>query len=732
MEISSLCVFSCLICLTLCFACLSRFGPGPHIVEVDVELPDKEHTKGSFTIEMAPLDKMPHSIHLFLEQVDHGLWNGHDFLTNAPRLLRTGMAVGSSADFSNFEESGLGSLDFPEYHVDHPHEQWTIGFAGTGPDFYINKGDNTNVHGPGDVDAMVLQEADPCFGFVKEGKAILEKMYALPIKDKNSEFELRSPVRIVKATVLDNSADLQHDTIHLKGKHFFDSAETFTNRRANVFDYQELDCTVYEVKGLIMDGVQFREKPKYYRCIDEIHDHIPYIVEDLPGDMEIAITSGATTLAVAEKSISDDIQHGKVIHLKGRSPKLFNALDENRHKRILNDSKRQGDRSLLMVRVTYSNGQGIIEPKNDAKELQSVFDYADVYRECSGDKLNIIRAVGDAVSSGVMTVSLTQNLSGMTWDVAEIFVSRELEDAYGIHWNTYDFVSYVFPDTINFQGMGGLAYINYYLSMFWDTQVMHKYVFLHELGHNFGHDHSGTDSNSYGDLTGFMGMGDKGTRVCFNGAKSWYFGWYFDRQRSISPSVFSWDGNLMGVDDYLNENASGNNDEVIVQVQGNMQTDMYLMFNRNEGVTADNPTVGNRVAITAQEKDNAKSMQLAILDTNQEYRTPNWEGKGEDLVVKVCSIDTTAHPSCKARVIVFIDNAEKRLSCDGNDAETCSEKTWKKWILRVKSGRTILKSCKWLGKLKARKPGKATWFCNRLGRSGSPRTSQICCNTCQN
>jgi hypothetical protein len=159
---------------------------------------------------------------------------------------------------------------------------------------------------------------------------------------------------------------------------------------------------------------------------------------------------------------------------------------------------------------------------------------------------------------------------------------------------------------------------------------------------------------------------------------------------------------------------------------------MYLMFNQNEGVSADNPTVGNRVAITAQEKDNGKIMQIAILDTHQEYRAPNWEGKGDDLVVKVCSIDTSAHPSCKARVLVFIDNAEKRLSCDGTGTdETCSEKFWNKWVLRIRNGRTIMKSCKWLGKLKERKPGKAMWYCNILGITDTLQTSQICCNTCQ-
>lgn len=62
------------------------FGPGPHFVRITFELPtsdnnnndndNKEEESSSFVVEMAPIAMMPHSVHVFLEQVAHGLWTG--------------------------------------------------------------------------------------------------------------------------------------------------------------------------------------------------------------------------------------------------------------------------------------------------------------------------------------------------------------------------------------------------------------------------------------------------------------------------------------------------------------------------------------------------------------------------------------------------------------------------------------------------------------------------------
>ena len=46
--------------------------------------------KSVFTIKLNPVDKMPHSVHLFLEQVHHKLWDGIPFMVNAGHILQTG------------------------------------------------------------------------------------------------------------------------------------------------------------------------------------------------------------------------------------------------------------------------------------------------------------------------------------------------------------------------------------------------------------------------------------------------------------------------------------------------------------------------------------------------------------------------------------------------------------------------------------------------------------------
>jgi len=81
---------------------LERFGPGPHKVKFEVELPrdrmrDAHLINGQFpgfTIELYPLAHMPHSVHLFLEQVYHKLWDGCSFVVNAPHILQAGAHPG--------------------------------------------------------------------------------------------------------------------------------------------------------------------------------------------------------------------------------------------------------------------------------------------------------------------------------------------------------------------------------------------------------------------------------------------------------------------------------------------------------------------------------------------------------------------------------------------------------------------------------------------------------------
>lgn len=129
-----------------------RFGPGPHYVEISVLLPhlDESQNNRTFIIEMAPLDYMPHAVHLFLEQVSHGLWNSAWFYVNGPHVMQAGpMALESDMEANPgidertmalrpFRKLKLETLAFPEYSEEYPHVRWTLGFTGRpgGPGTY--------------------------------------------------------------------------------------------------------------------------------------------------------------------------------------------------------------------------------------------------------------------------------------------------------------------------------------------------------------------------------------------------------------------------------------------------------------------------------------------------------------------------------------------------------------------------------------------------------------------
>ena len=123
--------------------------------------------RGVLLFDMAPLDLMPVAVNLFLQQVHHGLWDGCYFVANPHHVLQAG-----PHDHGRFRDAKLESMPFQEYHEGYPHERHTVGFSGRpgGPNFYINKINNTMTHGPGGQDQHDLhEEADSCFAKLSGG-----------------------------------------------------------------------------------------------------------------------------------------------------------------------------------------------------------------------------------------------------------------------------------------------------------------------------------------------------------------------------------------------------------------------------------------------------------------------------------------------------------------------------------------------------------------------------------
>lgn len=202
---------------------LERFGPGPHKVAMYFRIPDGMGNLGPeqrLVIQMAPLDLVPHAVHFFMEQVEHGLWNSENYVyLNGPHVLQIGPQVweedyGDQWTDEEYEEKrvghfydlGLEELIFPDYSEDYPHVQYTLGLTGRpgGPDFYINKVDNEDTHGPGGQDQHALDhQADSCFGTIVEGTEVLQQIFnAKTYADKGWEWMIEEPIPITRAEIL--------------------------------------------------------------------------------------------------------------------------------------------------------------------------------------------------------------------------------------------------------------------------------------------------------------------------------------------------------------------------------------------------------------------------------------------------------------------------------------------------------------------------------------------------
>ena len=195
-----------------------RFGPGPHRVKVFVVFPDDaDEEEYTFTLEMAPLSSTPHAVHIFLEQVYHHLWDDAYIYLNGPHILQIGPEQTFEEESHNgddraaalkpFRELQLDTLVFPEYSEDFPHSMWTVGFTGRpgGPDFYINKVDNSKLHGPGGQFQHDLDEfADPCFAKVVDGFGTLKKIFSVPTsEDPEWKWFYDDPIYIVAMEIID-------------------------------------------------------------------------------------------------------------------------------------------------------------------------------------------------------------------------------------------------------------------------------------------------------------------------------------------------------------------------------------------------------------------------------------------------------------------------------------------------------------------------------------------------
>ena len=329
---------------------------------------------------------------------------------------------------------------------------------------------------------------------------------------------------------------------------------------------------------------------------------------------------------------------------------------------------------------------------------------ATAYRDCSGNKVNISPAIGTEISNGVMNLTIPIDVTGVDYRIVQDYVTKQLSDN-GFDKLDYTNVMYVLPVGVRWGRLAATAYLNGRLSVISNEYVSKIYILMHEIGHNFGHHHSSTYGNEYGDNTGMMGhyylFENDAPRLCFNGAKSWYFGWYSDRHTDVTPTSSSRILNMLSIDDYLNGQATAKDQYTVARIKGGNEVDLFIMYNRAEGINSQVPGHKDHVTLVSQRGESQRSILEAGLSVDESDETlpsrwskSNWNGSGNTLVIQLCQ--RVAGEPDYAKVIVYLEGVND-LSCDCElgmykfeievKADAWGDET--SWRLRERFGNTI-------------------------------------------
>ncbi|GFH61822.1 hypothetical protein CTEN210_18298 [Chaetoceros tenuissimus] len=127
-----------------------KYGNGPHSIELILRHNDSQD-KQSIFVDLESIDVMPHTIHLFLEQVYHNLWKGA-ILRNSEQLGDQGSQTDLKADqkLDEFESLGLSSLHFIEENkipLQNESDSSFLCYLNNGPDLQLAK-DPKKITGP--------------------------------------------------------------------------------------------------------------------------------------------------------------------------------------------------------------------------------------------------------------------------------------------------------------------------------------------------------------------------------------------------------------------------------------------------------------------------------------------------------------------------------------------------------------------------------------------------------
>jgi hypothetical protein len=274
--------------------------------------------------------------------------------------------------------------------------------------------------------------------------------------------------------------------------------------------------------------------------------------------------------------------------------------------------------------------------------------------DCSNNKLNISPALGPGVDHGVINIKINVEVKDMAYQQVGDLANAELSKISGLN---FDNKIFIIPNDADFGGSAAFAQVSGNTIWIKDKFASYPIVQVHEYGHLLGARHSGKDDKTYTDDSCYMGnkvpWTDYGAHMCFNAAKTWYFGWYSDQQIAINPAEEPFNDEIVGINDVF-EGTAGDEKNVVVKITDNYN-DYFLMYNRKKGINREAIGGADKVVITKQNAKNQNSLFIKALGVNQEWTYSNFGAIGNTLVVKNCYTNDSTENGDVAKVLIYID-----------------------------------------------------------------------------
>lgn len=335
-----------------------------------------------------------------------------------------------------------------------------------------------------------------------------------------------------------------------------------------------------------------------------------------------------------------------------------------------NSNRSIGQKELLVIRIEARDSS---TTATEEQLFDDVFNgeitFTKQMNSCSHGKLTINPATGQNINNGITTIKL-DNVVGKSSDSVVEEVEKDAVLLFGRSLNEFNHVMFCMPyGTLFKNGKGELSttwhayvpgdwrYTNF-VTIYNDRWCSSISAGMHEVGHNLGLEHSNESGSTYEDETGSMGYSSLqptfAAMRCYNPSKSWQLGWYSEHSRRINPFIDApFQTVLTGITrPPLDGDPSRN---ILLQIP-NGQTNIYLGYNLAEGYNAE--TVEGRNKVLVNEKapgDRTYSNLLAKLSRGNTYTIKNYEGSGENLVIKV---DENFRYSKEALIDVYFEGQD--------------------------------------------------------------------------